>query len=121
MLPDPYHQSYSVLRQSLQDLKAIQRQDKSLGSQIQPKFQTIQQVFQHCLNLSLDELEPAQAAQVQSFQTEINKQLRLLSMDIMFLRSARQSTTANQRQQQMSDRIDMLMRYCDALLNEPED
>jgi len=53
---------------------------------------------------------------LQSFQVEINKQLRLLGMDVLFLKSARQVTTIAQRRSQMGDRVQILIQYCDAVL-----
>ncbi|MEH2317388.1 heterocyst frequency control protein PatD [Nostoc sp.] len=56
---------------------------------------------------------------VQSYQTEISKQLRLLEIDVMFLQGARQASTAQTRLQTISDRLTILIQYCDAIL-QPE-
>lgn len=50
-----------------------------------------------------------------AIQVEINKQLRLLNTDGLFLRSAKQSTTQDQRLQQMRDRLTLLQRYCEMI------
>jgi hypothetical protein len=71
--------------------------------------------------LDWEQLDPQQVARVQSYQTEINRQFRLLGMDLMFLRAARQSATETQRRQQVSDRIDSLMQYCEALIERREE
>jgi hypothetical protein len=47
---------------------------------------------------------------------EINKQLRLLGADLTMLHAARNPDTFAQRQQQASDRLNMLISYCGALL-----
>jgi hypothetical protein len=51
-----------------------------------------------------------------AIQVEINKQLRLLKTDGLFLRSAKQPTTQEQRLQQMRDRLTLLQRYCEMIL-----
>ncbi|MBN3949237.1 MAG: heterocyst frequency control protein PatD [Nostoc sp. NMS7] len=56
---------------------------------------------------------------VQSYQTEMSKQLRLLEIDVMFLQGARQASTAQTRLQTISDRLTILIQYCDAIL-QPE-
>ncbi len=55
-------------------------------------------------------------AQHHGIQVEINKQLRLLKTDCLFLRSAKQTTTQDQRLQQMRDRLTLLERYCAMIL-----
>jgi hypothetical protein len=51
-----------------------------------------------------------------SHYVEINKQLRLLGADLTMLQAARNPDTFAQRQQQASDRLNMLISYCSALL-----
>jgi hypothetical protein len=52
----------------------------------------------------------------QAIQVEINKQLRLLKTDRLFLRSAKQPHMVNQRLQQMTDRLVLLERYGEMIL-----
>ncbi|MDX2097274.1 MAG: heterocyst frequency control protein PatD [Leptolyngbyaceae cyanobacterium bins.59] len=52
----------------------------------------------------------------QSYQVEISKQLRLLAVDLTFLQAARQAGTVQQRQQQMIDRLERLISYCEAVI-----
>ncbi|MEH2067636.1 MAG: heterocyst frequency control protein PatD [Nostoc sp.] len=56
---------------------------------------------------------------VQSYQTEIGKQLRLLEIDVMFFQGARQASTVETRLQTISNRLTILIQYCDAIL-QPE-
>jgi hypothetical protein len=51
-----------------------------------------------------------------SINVEINKQLRLLKTDCLFLRSAQQAATQDQRLGQMRDRLTLLERYCAMIL-----
>ncbi|WP_138497260.1 heterocyst frequency control protein PatD [Nostoc sp. PA-18-2419] len=60
-----------------------------------------------------------QDSRVQSYQTEISKQLRLLEIDVMFFQGARQASTVETRLQTISDRLTTLIQYCDAIL-QPE-
>jgi len=75
-----------------------------------------QQFQPQILALPWAEMDEAIALRLQSIQTEISKQLRLLAMDTMFLKTARQPETSQQRRQQMGDRLDLLLRYCEAIL-----
>jgi hypothetical protein len=110
-----YRQLYQSFQHKLQQLQAVKGDSLTL----QTRFHDSQTFFQQkILSLNLESLDSAKAAKVQSFQVEINKQLRLLGTDLMFLQTARLSATQSQRQQQISDRIDMLMRYCEAVLAE---
>ncbi len=54
--------------------------------------------------------------QVQSYQTEMSKQLRLLEIDVMFFQGARQASTVQTRLQTISDRLTTLIQYCRAIL-----
>lgn len=67
----------------------------------------------------VNELLPEIAHRLRAIQVEIDKQLKLLSMDVLFLQTARQATTAEQRQQQMGDRLEQLERYCALVLSTP--
>lgn len=67
----------------------------------------------------VNELLPEIAHRLRAIQVEIDKQLKLLAMDVLFLQTARQTTTAEQRQQQMSDRLEQLERYCALVLSTP--
>lgn len=53
---------------------------------------------------------------VQSYQTEMSKQLRLLEIDVMFFQGARQASTVQTRLQTISDRLTTLIQYCNAIL-----
>lgn len=81
------------------------------------EFLKIQHFFQsQVANLNPDLLSPEVRSRVGSYQTEVNKQLRLLGTDLMFLKSARQASTAEQRRTQIRDRLETLIGYCKALL-----
>lgn len=122
MLTGLYRERYLELQQALQQVQAIATRHTPDGDMLQSRFLKAQQFFQQgIVSLELQGLSPAVATQVQSYQTEINKQLRLLGMDVMFLKTARQSVTAQQRQAQLRDRIDLIIRYCETLLGDNQD
>lgn len=57
-------------------------------------------------------------SRIQSYKTEISKQLRLLEVDVMFLQGARQATTVKARLDVISDRLNTLIQYCHAILQQ---
>lgn len=119
MLPSAHRQPYEKLQQDLQHLKQVVEQSNLNGPMLQSAFLEVQQFFQlHIVSLEFEEKDTLAESHIQSYQTEINKQLRLLGMDVMFLQAARQSATAQQRQAQMGDRLDLVIRYCQTLLEE---
>jgi hypothetical protein len=114
MLTELHRQHYEELRQKVGLLKEMGNRTtehrRSSTAEFAEMFLAVQQA-----GISLGEdLDGA----VQSYQTEINKQLRLLEMDLMFLKAARQEATIAQRWGGMGDRIHLLTLYCDAILSE---
>jgi len=53
---------------------------------------------------------------VQSIQVEMHKQLRLLTTDLMFLKTAKQAEVRAKREGEIGDRLTNLQGYCDAIL-----
>jgi hypothetical protein len=117
VLPESNRQDYRDFQHALQQLRRLITGANPDGSSLQAAFLEVQQLFQlRIMTLEIDELDSGVVSQVQSYTTEINKQMRLLGMDVMFLQTARQSAKIQQRQAQMGDRIDTILRYCQALL-----
>lgn len=116
MLPPGYQQPYQQLQQKVEDLQ------ESLTSSIdslalKTAIAALQTFFQTQIwNLNLQNLEPNLEHQVRSINVEIDKQLRLMNMDGLFLQAARQENTIEQRKQQIRDRLLLIVRYCDGLL-----
>ena len=71
------------------------------------------------LTMPLEDINPTHRAKVQSYQAEISKELRLVGLDCTFFLAARQAETWAQRGQQVIDRIETLIRYCDGILEQP--
>jgi hypothetical protein len=84
---------------------------------------TFKTEFSSFQNLFQAEIQAIQTDdyRVRSVLVEIDKQMRLLKMDAMFLQTARQSETAQQRVNQLRDRLQLLKSYCDALLGSTSD
>ncbi|GAB4329691.1 MAG: hypothetical protein OHK0047_16680 [Leptolyngbyaceae cyanobacterium] len=118
MLPPEYQQPYQQLKQRVEDLQEtlIRSTDSST---LKIAIAALQTFFQtEIWNLSLQNLDPNLEHQVQSINVEIDKQLRLLNMDGLFLQAARQENTVKQRKQQASDRLLLLIQYCNGLLGQ---
>jgi hypothetical protein len=121
MLPQVYDQHYQKLQQTLEQLQGhvaqVSPEGTDLRSELMSEFLKIQNFFQlQVANLNPDLLSLEMQSKVGSYQTEINKQLRLLGTDLMFLKSARQASTAEQRRTQIRDRLEALIGYCKVLL-----
>jgi hypothetical protein len=117
MLPNLYQALYRDLLETLSRLIELSSQDPWDIAMFKSTLAQLQQLFStQVLSLNLDDLEPRLEHQVQSFNVEINKQLRLLTVDLLFLQSAKQTTTIAQRLQQVRDRLTTLIRYCTTLL-----
>lgn len=123
MLPEAHRQIYQEFLRSLEQLLVTATQAKPDPAALIALFQEIQQFFQQqILGLSWEnDPDPSAEQRVQSYQIEMNKQLKLMGTDVMFLRAARQSSTAQQRQMQISDRLNLLIGYCNVLLQEKDE
>ncbi|MBD2040917.1 heterocyst frequency control protein PatD [Microcoleus sp. FACHB-672] len=122
MLPEIHRQHYQRLYELLERLQQIALPegvpDKATFSKALPQ---VWQFFQEqILSLPADELDRQTASKVQSYQTEMHKQLKLLDTDVMLLQASRQPATIQQRQAQLGDRIKTLMGYCEAVLGSEE-
>ncbi len=85
-------------------------------SKLDQTLRSLQKFFQK-------EIQPIQSDdyQTHSVLVEVNKQMRLLSVDAMFLQTARQTETIANRIGQIRDRIKLLANYCTAILaTEPD-
>jgi hypothetical protein len=117
MLPEAERRCFEELQQSLQSLFVIIKPTDLNPTAVQVGIAQVQTFFQQqILSRDFSYLESADEFQIQGVVVEINKQLRMLSTDAMFLKAARQPDTAAQRLQQIDDRINTLIRYCNILL-----
>ena len=80
-------------------------------------LEQVQQLFkEQILTMNWDRVPSDRVSSMQSYVTEMHKQMRLLATDAIFFQTARQPATQQQRLSQITTRIETLIRYCDALL-----
>jgi hypothetical protein len=78
--------------------------------------QAIELFESQILNQSMDDLPDPIAGKMRSYVTESHRLLRLLQMAVMFIASARNPTTLNQRRQTYQRKLDLLLQYCQAVI-----
>lgn len=119
MLPNDRQQRYRELRVFLEELCTQMAGDRPDGASLRKSVQRTQEFFaSQVLSLPFEGLEQPDKSRAQSYNTELHKQLRLLATDVLFLGSARQAATVQQRQVQLRERLTILLHYCDILLGE---
>ncbi len=118
MIPEVDRQRYEELwAQVIQVQAAIAPSSpQDPGPDIGIAIAELQRIFQVEILLDGDSLNSddagGMAQRLRSLNVEINKQLKLLAMDLLFLQAAQQVATVEQRRQQMGKRLEMLERYC---------
>ncbi len=115
MPSESHHRIYQQFEQLLHQIQATLADQSLTVADLKAAITHLQQVFQTQVVTETpmgDEANP-----IQAIQTEMNKQLRLLDTDILFLQAARQPGTTHQRKQQIADRLNLLLSYCAAVLN----
>lgn len=117
MLHPLHRQRYQEFQQALEQLhKRVTAKDLQ-GAALLDNVREVQQLFQNQIaSLSAEDCAPEDASRWQSIQTEIYKQMRLLQTDVMRLQASRSSATSLSRTAGVSDRINTLIQYCQALL-----
>ncbi|MGG6270582.1 heterocyst frequency control protein PatD [Leptolyngbya sp. AN03gr2] len=110
MLTENQVQSFELFQKMIADFDLANR------SELHQKIRSLQKFFQ-------DEIQSIESDEYQlhSVLVEINKQMRLLSMDGMFLQTARQADTIETRIGQIRDRIQLLNQYCSVILGTEPD
>ena len=117
MLPELHRQRYEEFRQELSHLVERMMQFESNITALASESQKVQLFFRdQVATLALDQLTGGMAPRSQSYQVEMDKQLRLLAVDVMFLQTAKQAATVQQRLGAVGDRLQTLIGYCDALI-----
>lgn len=117
MLPEMYRECYQELQRFLAQLIELLDAPEPPLPSLQAGIAQLQEFFQQrVVGLESSNLEPPEASRVRSVLVEIDKQLRLLKADGLFLKAARQTQTTQQRLAQVRDRLQLLQRYCEGLL-----
>ncbi|BAZ38388.1 hypothetical protein NIES4101_43250 [Calothrix sp. NIES-4101] len=104
---DKYHTLATLLAEVRRDVATNQ----ITVAEIRQRLVLLQQFFQ-------EQIVPfvSNASREQMFCTEINKQLRLLEIDINFLAGASKPATIDTRLKIIGDRINTLIKYCEAVM-----
>lgn len=121
MLAASHNRAYqgflTLLTTFRQNLSA--QEQKNNQSFVTQKFQAVSAWFeQNLVPLKAQDLEPAIAPRWQAVQTEILREFKLLSTDILFLAAARQQTTQQTRRQSIDDRLTKLISYCQIMIKD---
>ena len=84
--------------------------DKAIAQEWQVYHDQIQSFFlREMVNGNNAEITP----QLLSLQVEINKQFKMLGVDLTMLQSSRSEATWQKRHQQICDRLSTLQKYCE--------
>ncbi|MGB5713095.1 MAG: heterocyst frequency control protein PatD [Waterburya sp.] len=121
MLPPSHNRAYQDLSTLLTEFESflVAQGQKNSQSETRLEFQNLTEWFkQNIADLSQEDLDLAIAPRWQSLQTEIKREFKLLSTDILFLSSARQKATQIKRINTISDRLAKLIGYCQIMLND---
>lgn len=118
MLNPIHHQAYEVFLQALLQIRETVDAPDALEGALQDDFAQVQQVFStQVLGLTGEGLELNVVSRWRSLQTEIHRAMRLLEADVMRWKIAQKGETSEQRREEMRDRVNQLIGYCQALLN----
>ena len=112
MVTAVYQQIYQLAHTLLQAMQQLNMAEPAKRITFAANLSSLQQLLRQGFAADLAALE----AKVQPLQIEINKQLRLLETDAVFLKAARQPTTIQQRSQQIQSRVSLLLSYCESIL-----
>ncbi|MEL7314302.1 MAG: heterocyst frequency control protein PatD [Cyanobacteria bacterium J06559_3] len=93
----------------LEGLKNSVGQANIDGRSLQQDFLTAQQLYHQQLLPTL--MASPKATALMTYQTEINRALRLLGMDVSFLQTAKNPMTVQKRQAQMQQRLQTLLEF----------
>ncbi|WP_327331748.1 heterocyst frequency control protein PatD [Calothrix rhizosoleniae] len=111
------NQPYQAFVNLLEQLRNYTITAEPDAPQLQQQIMSLRKFYQQqILTLAPEDTENQNLSQINSYHTEISKQLRLLEMDMIFLQGARQTTTVQTRLQAINDRLNTLIQYCDAIL-----
>ena len=113
------YQEFSTLLTKFHSFLTVETEPAS-PERVKQEWEQLKLYFeQQIANIDVGEISQAIASRWQSVQTEIKREFKLLSTDVLFLGSARQITTQNKRVKSISDRLSKLISYCQIISNVP--
>jgi biotin-(acetyl-CoA carboxylase) ligase len=121
MLSESHNRAYQdFLTLLIKFRQELSRQEqKNNQFEIKQKFQVLLKWFeQNVAQLSNQDLTAAIASRWQAVQTEILREFKLLSTDILFLAASRQQTTQLKKLKSINDRMTKLISYCQIMLKD---
>lgn len=121
MLSESHNRAYqdflTLLTKFVQELSRQEQKINQYG--IKQEFQGLLEWFeQNVAQLSNQDLAPAIASRWQAVQTEILREFKLLSTDILFLATSRQQATQRKKLKSINDRLTKLISYCQIMLKD---
>jgi hypothetical protein len=109
-------------------VQELSKQEQKINQfKIKQEFQGLLEWFeQNVAQLSSQDLAPAIpqgrrsliASRWQAVQTEILREFKLLSTDILFLATSRQQATQQKKLKSINDRLTKLISYCQIMLKD---
>ena len=120
MLPVTHDRAYQELLTLLREFQSWlnERSPEIDPVELQQQFQNFARWFERNIaQLDSEAVDRAIASRWQSVQTEIRREFKLLSTDILFFSSARQNSTQTKRRKSIGDRLAKLIGYCQILLD----
>lgn len=111
------HENYHAFATLLKQLRSDILNRLLDAPELRLRMTSLQQFFlQQIVPLADEDTDKLDEERVQSYRTEMSKQLRLLEIDVMFFQGARQANTAKGRLDAIDDRLRTLIEYCNAIL-----
>ena len=69
------------------------------------------------LTQNIEDSQNPHAGKMRSYLTESHRLLRLLPLDLMFIEVSRQPNTTQERRQAYQNKLDLLIRYVEAMMS----
>ena len=121
MLSSLHNRAYQNFLTLLNKFQIDAENEKASLERVKQEWEQLKLCFeQQIVGIDVGEVPEAIASRWQSVQTEIKREFKLLSTDVLFLASARQITTQNKRVKSISDRLTKLIGYCQIITNVPD-
>ena len=115
---EKYHLFTNLILQMREEL--VNSQTNVNKQKLRQTLISLKQFFlEEILSSQIDRSNDYSHVSEQSYLTEISKQMRLLEMDITFFQSARQPDTQQNRLNSICERLNLLLKYCDAFTQNP--
>ena len=119
MLPESHHRAYQDLLTLLTEFNTylIKANNQETQTSVKRRFELVSHCFkEQIMKLDNQDLTTEVRGRWQSVQTEIKREFQLLSVDVLFLASARKQQTKSKRISQIKQHLAKLIGYCQIML-----